>query len=153
MLHNVLFSRKRSVFHNFIFFCSNNTFFINYALKCKYYPRIINVMRDQTSHHISSLNILQTKIMSQKFSSELPQFRSLCTLTEIHLSQNLQIFMILILFDSFSILTLSKYTTGWIFRPRMSHWKKFPSITTLFNDSTLSITFKTLNMITQLKRK
>jgi hypothetical protein len=41
-----------------------------------------------------------------KFSCKLPQFHSPCTLSEINLSQNLQIFMIPILFDAFSSLTI-----------------------------------------------
>ena len=35
---SVLFSTKCCLFHNFIFFCSNNTFFIHHVLKFKYQP-------------------------------------------------------------------------------------------------------------------
>jgi len=41
--------------------------------------------------------------LSQKFSCKLPQFHSRCNLTEINLSENLQIFLIPNLFDSFFI--------------------------------------------------
>ena len=36
MMPNVLFSTKCDLFHNFIVFCSNNTFFITHVLKSKY---------------------------------------------------------------------------------------------------------------------
>jgi hypothetical protein len=40
-----LFSKKRYLFHNFIFFCLNNTFFINKVLKFKYQLSCLKVKR------------------------------------------------------------------------------------------------------------
>ena len=42
---SVLFSAKCSLFHNviFFFFCSNNTFLVNYALKFTYQPGCLKV--------------------------------------------------------------------------------------------------------------
>ena len=43
MLHNVLLSTKRRLLHCFTFFSSNNTFFINQALKFKHPPDNIKI--------------------------------------------------------------------------------------------------------------
>jgi hypothetical protein len=40
---SVLFSTKCRLFHNFIFFCSNRTFFTNHTLKFKYQPDHLNL--------------------------------------------------------------------------------------------------------------
>ena len=56
-----LFSTKCCLFHNFIFFYSNNIFFINHVLKFKYLPHSIkvNILRRirHYSHHCFSINI------------------------------------------------------------------------------------------------
>ena len=49
MLHNLLyFPKKMCFFHNFIFFCSNNMFFINHALRIKYQSGQIKVNHHHT---------------------------------------------------------------------------------------------------------
>jgi hypothetical protein len=40
---SVLLSRECRLFHNYIFFCSNNTFFINHVQKFKYQPSLLKV--------------------------------------------------------------------------------------------------------------
>ena len=39
----ILFSMKCCLYHNFTFFCSNNTFFIHHALKSQYQPGFFKV--------------------------------------------------------------------------------------------------------------
>ena len=52
----VLFSTKCCLFHNFIFFCSNNTFFINHVLKFKYHHSCLKVNMLQGLSLFLSLN-------------------------------------------------------------------------------------------------
>jgi hypothetical protein len=57
-LISVVFSAKYCLFHNCIFFCSNNTFFLNCTLKCKYQLGHLKV-KGRTQAHITTPVCLQ----------------------------------------------------------------------------------------------
>jgi len=60
---SVVCSTKCHVFHNFTFFCSNNTFFLNHVVKCKFQPCCLKV--------ISTLEMLSRKLNIKKHSSHI----------------------------------------------------------------------------------
>jgi hypothetical protein len=62
-----LFSTKCRLFHNFIFFCSNNTIFINHVLKLKYQPGYLRLKvfwHIISCHWYTAINILEKTAVS-----------------------------------------------------------------------------------------
>jgi len=75
-----LFSTKCCLFHNFIFFCSNNMFFINHVLKFKYQPHSIKVTFQEgfgiIAFIVFSINILYFLAIKDK--EELMPHNGVC---------------------------------------------------------------------------
>jgi hypothetical protein len=76
---SVLFDTKCCLFHNFVFFCSNNTFFIKYTLKFKYPPHCGNSWRTELARvpgtDVTFLQVVdQACIMQQQDLQVLPNF-------------------------------------------------------------------------------